>query len=113
MMGNEEQHFIRTSVCQILSHHVRTKIEPSDSLIVKMSLKESWRRLFQHFQVFLEASSIAKKLGQVKSFTLLNVTGPEALEIYTIFQWEQEECKLLDKVALGFQYYFDSHKSVT
>ena len=54
------------------------------------NLADAWIRWKQCFEVFSLASSLSKKGKKVQAATLLHVAGPEALEVYNTFTWEDE-----------------------
>ena len=78
-----------------LSHGVRMdKLTPPDPLDLDGSnVSDMWRKWNQRFKLFSLASRLSSKDEGIQAATLLHVIGPDALEVYNTFSWENEEDK--------------------
>ena len=56
-----------------------------------------WRKWKQHFELFSLASCLSSKEEETQAATILHVVGPDTLEIYNTFTWEDDGDK--SKVA--------------
>ena len=89
------------------------RLLPPSPLSLQGNLKENWRRFQQQFEIYLSATQIKGKNEEVKSSTFLHVIGPDALEIYNTFTWENEgDEKKLSKIVEKFASYCNPKKNV-
>ena len=89
------------------------RLLPPSPLNLQGNLKENWRRFQQQFEIYLSATQIKGKNEEVKSSTFLHVVGPDALEIYNTFTWENEgDEKKLSKIVEKFALYCNPKKNV-
>ncbi|KAK3103001.1 hypothetical protein FSP39_015684 [Pinctada imbricata] len=89
------------------------RLLPPSPLNLQGNLKENWRRFQQQFEIYLSATQIKGKNEDVKSSTFLHVIGPDALEIYNTFTWENEgDEKKLSKIVEKFASYCNPKKNV-
>ena len=77
-------------------------LHPPEKLLLTGNLKENYRKFKQQFQIYLTAAGISNSEEEVKCATLLHVIGPDAIEIFNTFRWNQEgdtpgDDKKLDK----------------
>ena len=91
------------------------KVAPPEPLNLEESnLADAWGRWRQHFKVFSLASGISEKDEKVQAATLLHVAGPEALEVYNTFTWEDEgDKKKVNKILEKFEAYCIPRKNIT
>ena len=85
-------------------------LHPLEKLLLTGSLKENYRKFKQKFQIYSTAAGISNSEAEVKCATILNVIGPDAIEIFNTFRWNQEgdtpmDDKKLDKVLSKFEKY--------
>lgn len=78
------------------------KLNPPEHLILEGNIAKNWRKWRQQFELFSAASGLSEKAEKVQSATLLHVAGPEALEVYNTFSWdnngdENKVAKILEK----------------
>ena len=83
-------------------------LHPPEKLLLTGNLKENYRKFKQQFQIYLTAAGISNSEEEVKCATLLHVIGPDAIEIFNTFRWNQEgdtpgDDKKLDKVLSKFE----------
>ena len=90
------------------------KLNPPEQLSLEGNVAENWRKWKQRFELFSAASGLSEKDDKIQSATLLHVVGPEALEIYNTFSWENEgdENKVV-KIMEKFQAYCSPQKNIT
>ena len=83
-------------------------------LIDTPPLSENWRRFKQQFQNYLTATGIDQKEDGIKASTFLHVIGPESLEIYNTFTFENAGDKnKLDPIMGRFQTYCNPRNNLT
>ena len=66
------------------------KFQHPEPLSFQGNLSENWRKWKQRFEVYMIASGNSSKSDETKSAILLHVAGPEGLEIYNAFTWDEE-----------------------
>lgn len=82
------------------------KLSPPEQLSLQGNVAENWRKWKQRFELFVAASGLSEKDEKVQAATLLHVAGPEALEIYNTFLWENEgDERKVTKIMEKFQAY--------
>ena len=57
------------------------------------NVSDTRRKWKQCFELFSPASGLSSKDEGIQATTLLHVVGPDALEVYNMFSWENEEDK--------------------
>jgi transposase InsO family protein len=104
----------------ILFHGVGVKmasfsgLKPPTELKLTGNLSENWRRFKQQFEIYLAASGIKDDADSQKVNLFLHVIGPEALEVYNIFTWENgDDATNLTKVKKQFGDYCNPVKNIT
>ena len=65
-------------------------LHPPGKLLLTGNLKENNRKFKQQFQIYLTAAGISNSEEEVKCATLLHVIGPDAIEGFNTFRWNQE-----------------------
>ena len=93
-------------------------LHPPEKLLLTGNLKENYRKFKQQFQIYLSAAGISNSEEEVKCATLLHVIGPDAIEIFNTFRWNQEgdtpgDDKKLDKVLSKFEKYCSPKSNLT
>ena len=58
---------------------------PSSMQFGAAKVAETWRRWEQHFRIYYAAAELDKKAPKTQVAILLNVAGPEALDVYNTF----------------------------
>ena len=87
---------------------------PEAQNLEKNNLANAWRRWKQHFEVFSLASGLSEKGEKVQVAPLLHIAGPDALEVYNTFTWEDENDKnKANKTLEKFEAYCIPRKKVT
>ena len=90
------------------------RLQPPSALCLTGNLSENWRRFKQQFQIYLTATGIDQKEDGIKASTFLHVIGPESLEIYNTFTFENAGDKnKLDPIMGKFQTYCNPRKNLT
>ena len=79
------------------------------TLSLQGNVAENWRKWKQRFE-WLRAGSVRK----MRKYKILHVAGPDALEIYNTFSWENggDEMKMT-KIIEKFQAYCEPRKNIT
>ena len=78
------------------------------------NMAENWRRWKQRFKIYMTATGKNTKSDEVKSAIFLHLAGPEALEIFNTFTFDNPgDNKKLDKLVEKFEAYCIPHKSIT
>ena len=89
------------------------QLSPPEVLGLDGNIAEKWRRWKQCFEIFSLASSLSGKDAKVQAATFLHVVGPEALEIYNTFTWDNADDKnKVDKIVETFDQYCNPRKNV-
>lgn len=90
------------------------KLSPPEQLSLQGNVAENWRKWKQRFELFVAASGLSEKDEKVQAATSLHVAGPEALEIYNTFSWENEgDERKVTKIMEKFQAYCEPRKNIT
>ena len=64
---------------------------------------ENWRRWIQRFELYVAAKEMTRKPDATKIATLLSAVGPDALERYNHFIWQEgEDNEKYDHVKIKF-----------
>ena len=69
------------------------ELSPPGVLSLDRYITEKWRRWKQSFDIFSLASSLSGKDAKVQAATFLHAAGPEALEVYNTFTWDDDNDK--------------------
>ena len=91
------------------------KLTPPDPLDLDGSnVSDAWRKWKQRFELFSLASGLSSKDEGIQAATLLHVVGPDALEVYNTFSWEDgsdknKAAKILEK----FEAYCVPRRNIT
>ena len=93
-------------------------LHPPEKLLLTGNLKENYRKFKQQFQIYLTAAGISNSEEEVKCATLLHVIGPDAIDFFNTFRWNQEgdtpgDDKKLDKVLSKFEKYCSPKSTLT
>ena len=76
------------------------------------NLAEAWRRWEQQFTMYHRAAELAKKPEATQTAILLNIAGPEALDIYHTFTFaEGEDANTMATVLGKFKAYCQPHRN--
>ena len=76
------------------------------------NVAEAWRRWEQQFKIYMTAAELSKKAKATRVAILLHTAGPEALDVSSTFQWEEEADKDdTDKVLQKFREYCQPRKN--
>ena len=76
------------------------------------NVAEAWRRWEQQFKIYMTAAELSKKAKATQAAILLHTAGPEALDVFSTFQWEEEADKDdTDKVLQKFREYCQPRKT--
>ena len=91
------------------------KLTPPDPLDLDSSnVSDVWRKWKQHFELFSLASSLSSKDAGIQAATLLHVVGPDALEVYNTFSWEQDgDNQKVAKILEKFEAYCVPRRNIT
>ena len=85
------------------------KLTPPDPLDLDSSnIYDVWRKWKQCFELFSLASGLSSKDEGIQATTLLHMVGPNALQVYSTFTWEDEGDKSkVTKILEKFKAYCD------
>ena len=90
------------------------RLQPPGALNLSGNLSENWRRFKQQFQIYLIATGIDQKEEKIKASTFLHVIGPEALEIFNTFTFQnQDDKEKLQPIMDKFETYCNPRKNIT
>ena len=89
------------------------QFSPLEVLSLNGNITENWRRWKQRFNIFSLASGLSGKGAKVQAASFLHVAGPEALEVYNIFTWDDTDNKnKVDKIIEKFDQYCNFRKNI-
>ena len=90
-------------------------LTPPDPLDLDSSnVSDAWRKWRQRFELFSLASGLSSKGEGIQAATLLHVVGPDALEVYNTFSWEDADDKSkVAKILEKFEAYCVPRKNIT
>ena len=75
------------------------------------NVAETWRRLEQQYKVYIVAAELSKKAKATRVAILLHSAWPEALDIFSTFQWEDgQDQDDTDTVLQKFRDYCQPRK---
>ena len=60
-----------------------------EKLLLCGNLIENFRKFKQQFDIYITAAGIKDKIEDIKCATLLHVIGPDAVEIFNTFKWNE------------------------
>ena len=90
------------------------RLSPPEVLSLDGNISENWRRWKQRFNIFSLASGLSGKDTKVQAATFLHVAGPEALEVYNTFTWDDDDDKSkVNKITEKFDQYCNPRKNIT
>ena len=91
------------------------KLTPPDPLDLDSSnVSDAWRKWRQRFELFSLASGLISKGEGIQAATLLHVVGPDTLEVYNTFSWEDADDKSkVAKILEKFEAYCVPRKNIT
>lgn len=90
------------------------RLQPPNSLSLTGNLSENWRRFKQQFEIYMTATGIDRKDDNIKSSTFLHVIGPESLEIFNTFTFDNDDDKKkLKPIMDKFESYCNPRKNLT
>ena len=64
-----------------------------EALNLDGTIADNWRRWKQRFGIFSLASGLSTKDAGIQAAAFLHVAGPEALEVYNTFSWQNADDK--------------------
>ena len=84
-------------------------LHPPEKLLLCGNLKDNFRKFKQQFDIYITAAGIKDKTEDIKWATLLHVIGPEAVEIFSTFKWNEGDNpgddKKVEKVLGKYEKY--------
>lgn len=83
-------------------------IKPPESLKLTGNVDSNWRAFKQHFQLYIVAVGFESKPDARKVALLLTVAGPQAIEVYNTFVYDEPGDKDKFDIVMGK---FDAHCS--
>ena len=112
-------HMIEHMIILEESQHVVTWCQEDGSafstekLSLDGNISENWRRWKQHCDIFSLASGLSGKVAKVQAATFLHIAGPEALEVYNTFTWDDNHDKSkVNKIIEKFDQYCNPRKNI-
>ena len=93
-------------------------LHPPEKLLFTGNLKDNFRKFKQQFEIYITAAGISNSTENIKCATLLHVIGPDAIEIFNTFRWDEEgdnegDDKKMSKVLSKFEKYCTPKCNVT
>ena len=64
-------------------------LHPPEKLALSGNLKDNFRKIKQQFEIYITAAGIKDKAADVQCATLLHVIGPDPIEIFNTFKWDE------------------------
>jgi len=91
------------------------KLTPPDPLDLDGSnVSDKWRKWKQRFELFSLASGLSSKDEGIQATTFLHVIGPDALEVYNTFSWEEAgDEKKVTKILEKLEAYCIPRRNIT
>ena len=88
-------------------------LHPPEKLVLNGNcnmLKENFRKFKQQFEIYITAAGIKDKTVDIQCATLLHVIGPDAVEIFNTFKWNEDgdtagDDKKVDKILGKYEKY--------
>ena len=93
-------------------------LHPPEKLVLNGNLKENFRKFKQQFEIYITAAGIKDKTADIQCATLLHVIGPDAVEIFNTFKWNEDgdtagDDKKVDKILGKYEKYCNPQCNVT
>ena len=93
-------------------------LHPPEKLVLSGNLKENFRKFKQQFEIYITAAGIKDKTADIQCATLLHVIGPDAVEIFNTFKWNEDgdtagDDKKVDKILGKYEKYCNPQCNVT
>ena len=93
-------------------------LHPQEKLLLCGNLKENFRKFKQQFDIYITAAGIKDITEDIKCATLLYVIGPDAVEIFDTFKWNEEgdnpgDDKKMEKVFGKYEKYCSPKSNLT
>ena len=91
---------------------------PPEKLVLNGNLKENFRKFKEQFEIYITAAEIKDKTADIQCATLLHVIGPDAVEIFNTFKWNEDgdtagDVKKVDKILGKYEKYCNPQCNVT
>ena len=81
---------------------------------IEGNISKNWKKWLQRFEFYLTATGISAKEDKIKTSAFLLVIGPDALEIYNTFKFDNPDDNLkLEAVQEKLRAYCNPRKHVT
>ena len=93
-------------------------LHPPEKLVLSRNSKENFRKFMQQFVIYIIAAGIEDKVADIQCATLLHVIGPDAVEIFNTFKWNEDgdtagDDKNVDKILGKYEKYCNPQCNVT
>ena len=89
------------------------RLNPPEHLSLAGNVAVAWNKWKQRFETYLTASGLVAQAKEVKTSVLLHSIGPEALDVYNAFTYDEGETKTdFDVVLKKFDVYFVPKRNV-
>ena len=88
------------------------KIKPLKILNLHGNVAEEWRRFEQNFEIFLNEGDHAAKESDVQVAILLNCLEEEAVELFNLFDLNDNQWKSFIDVITAFENYAYPRRNV-
>ena len=87
-------------------------------LMLSGKLQETFRKFEQQFEIYITAAGIMVKTAVIQRATLLHVIGPDAVEIFNSFKWNEDrdtagDGKKVEKILGKYEMYCSPQCNVT
>ena len=85
-------------------------LHPHEKLVLSGNLKENFRKFKRQFEIYITAVGIKDKTVDIQCATLVHVIGPDTVEIFNTFKWNEDvvtagDDKKVDKVLGKYEKY--------
>ena len=84
--------------------HNDGSMRPPGAMSLTGDLASGWLRWIERFQLYMLATEKTTKPGPVQVAMLLTLMGPEVIDIFRTFEWEN----VVDKDDIFFFFFFSS-----
>ena len=88
------------------------QLNKPSALSLSGNLSENWRKFIQQVEIFLQAAGKDQESDAVKIAILLNLAGPDAIELYNTFTLSDADAKKYTKVVKAFEQYCSPRKNI-
>ena len=78
-------------------------IKQPNPLDLSGNISENWKKFYQEFELYMDASGLAEKGDKQKIALLLHVAQKQAIEVYNTFTFAKEEEGKYDEVVKRFK----------